>query len=644
MPTSSGLYDTSTITYDQSSLSYDGFPAPLSGMPAVGVFVAWTGTPYEVNPTGGWTEISQYVRQITIRRGRQDDLQQFPPGTASLVLDNRDRLFDPFNTAGANYANLKPRKQIKIVANWNGTEYPLYRGYVAGWPVEYADGGTDSTVTIDCFDLLGLLATETAPSDWANYYTKSLDVRRYWQLNDSASATTARDQPRTGLSPLNVPFSRTGIYPAFDKSAMADGLTGGSLFFTYASGATNQAPTYTKTNATVTLWMNFSTSTPGSPAYCDTYVNNSYISIQGTVEATQSRVVVTADNGTTRAIVQYTFPTNPIPFFYAALITINVGGTPTVQLYRNLQLLTAATSSTIGGTAYTSDGVTFGTGQFQEVATFDRLLTVDEITLLYNVQTARLNETSTARVQRVLATTDVPTAMVSLPSSPAATVSEFTSGDGVMPQLQLVANSENAPLYVDDAGVLVLKQRDYYATDTRSNTSQVTFTDTGTGVEYDAGVVRLDFNADQVRNDVNVTFTGGGVINERDDTSIGAYGAAEWSLPTLIDTADNSDTLAQRLVTIYKNPKMTLEPFMSKGQQDPTYNWPRLLGLELLDRVTFKRTPATGSAIVKDLLVQSIEHRITPGEWQTVVNGSARYTNWFILGVSLLGSDDLLLN
>ena len=266
------------------------------------------------------------------------------------------------------------------------------------------------------------------------------------------------------------------------------------------------------------------------------------------------------------------------------------------------------------------------------------------MTLLYNTHTARMPETTTARMQRVTATTSIPAALQSFPTSPAATVSEFTSGFGVIPQLQLVANSENAPLYVDNDGVLVLKQRDYYATDTRSNTSQVTFTDTGTGVEYDAGVVRLDFNADQVRNDVNVMFTGGGVINERDDTSIGAYGAAEWSLSTLIDTADNSDTLAERLVTIYKNPKMTLEPFMSKGQQDPAYNWPYLLGLELLDRVTFKRTPAVGSAIVKDLLVQSIEHRITPGEWQTVVNGSARYTNWFIVGVSLIGGDDLLLN
>jgi hypothetical protein len=83
---------------------------------------------------------------------------------------------------------------------------------------------------------------------------------------------------------------------------------------------------------------------------------------------------------------------------------------------------------------------------------------------------------------------------------------------------------------------------------------------------------------------------------------------------------------------------------MSKGQANPSYNWPRLLSLELLDRVTFKRTPSVGSAIQKDLLVQSIEHRITPGEWQTVVNGSTRYTGWFIIGVSLIGSsEDVLL-
>jgi hypothetical protein len=44
------------------------------------------------------------------------------------------------------------------------------------------------------------------------------------------------------------------------------------------------------------------------------------------------------------------------------------------------------------------------------------------------------------------------------------------------------------------------------------------------------------------------------------------------------------------------------------------------------------------------MLLQSIEHRITPGTWETTINGSARYTGWFILGVSLLGStEDVLL-
>ena len=359
-------YDQTGVLYDVANLSFDGFGAPLPSMPAVGVFVAWTGTPYEVDPTGGWTEISQYVRQITIRRGRQDDLQQFPPGAAQLVLDNRDRLFDPFNTAGANYANLKPRKQIKIVANWNGTEYPLYRGYVAGWPVEYADGGTDSTVTIDCFDLLGLLATEAVPMDWANYYTKSLNARRYWQMNDSATSSVAVDQCRSSLTPLNVPLARTGTYPVFDKSSMAEGLVGGSLYYSY-SGNVDTAFTATKTNATMTLWMNFASSTSGNSAVCETYINTSYIYIEGIVEATQSRIVVVADNATTRSIYQYTLPTDPTSFFYAVLVTINVGGTPSIQLYRNLQLLTPAVTSTIAGVTYTRDGINLRTGQFQEI-------------------------------------------------------------------------------------------------------------------------------------------------------------------------------------------------------------------------------------------------------------------------------------
>jgi hypothetical protein len=68
-----------------------------------------------------------------------------------------------------------------------------------------------------------------------------------------------------------------------------------------------------------------------------------------------------------------------------------------------------------------------------------------------------------------------------------------------------------------------------------------------------------------------------------------------------------------------------------------------LLNLELLDRFTFVRTPSVGSAIQKDMLLQSVEHRITPGTWETIINGSARYTGWFVLDSSLLDGEDVLL-
>jgi hypothetical protein len=162
-------------------------------------------------------------------------------------------------------------------------------------------------------------------------------------------------------------------------------------------------------------------------------------------------------------------------------------------------------------------------------------------------------------------------------------------------------------------------------------------------VFYDHAAVNMGFDADLVRNEVTVGFTSGGNTISSDATSIAAVGVASESVSTYISTSGQAKTLADYLVSIYKNPKLRIEPFVVKGQRNPSYDWPRLLSLELLDRFTFVRTPSTGSAISQDMLLQSIEHRITPGTWETVVNGSARFTGWFTLGTSLLGGADVLL-
>jgi len=45
-----------------------------------------------------WYAASTSVRQVRTFRGRTHDLDQFGPGTAEIVLDNRSRLYDPSNT------------------------------------------------------------------------------------------------------------------------------------------------------------------------------------------------------------------------------------------------------------------------------------------------------------------------------------------------------------------------------------------------------------------------------------------------------------------------------------------------------------------------------------------------------------------
>jgi hypothetical protein len=233
--------------------------------------------------------------------------------------------------------------------------------------------------------------------------------------------------------------------------------------------------------------------------------------------------------------------------------------------------------------------------------------------------------------------------MISNPASTVATVSDFPSNRLVLQEMQSNNDAENGELFVSNAGVLSFVNRDYWSGSARSNTSQVSFTDTGTGVFYDHAAVNMGFDADLVRNEVTVGFTSGGNTIASDATSIAAVGVASESVSTYISTSAQAKTLADYLVSIYKNPKLRIEPFMVKGQRNPSYDWPRLLALELLDRFTFVRTPSTGSAVTQDMLLQSIEHRITPGTWETVVNGSARFTGWFTLGTSLLGGTDVLL-
>jgi hypothetical protein len=95
------------------TLGYDGI--------TYAVEAAFGASPFAPSPT--WTDISAYVRAdagITINRGRSSEFSDVQPGSMTLTLDNRARLFDPDYSAGTYFG----RTPCRLAPTCPGTDGP----------------------------------------------------------------------------------------------------------------------------------------------------------------------------------------------------------------------------------------------------------------------------------------------------------------------------------------------------------------------------------------------------------------------------------------------------------------------------------------------------------------------------------------
>lgn len=135
-------------------------------MPYVVIEVAFAYAPvsevgFTVSPAGVsapiWTDITEYVHGVTIRRGRSTQLDKFQAGTCQIALNNSDRRFDPEYTAGPYYGSILPNRRIRVRAQWDGVDYFLVDGFVDEWPQEY-DPPNKATTVVNCTDAFGIFA------------------------------------------------------------------------------------------------------------------------------------------------------------------------------------------------------------------------------------------------------------------------------------------------------------------------------------------------------------------------------------------------------------------------------------------------------------------------------------------------------
>jgi hypothetical protein len=579
------------------------------------------------------------------------------------------------NTAPA-YSNLKPRKQIKIVAQWAGVQYPMFRGFVSGFPVEWTEAGKDTTVSLDCFDLMSFMGAENISADWVVSYLQELgaqsiirnDVKEGTYISEETNVIEEiSTQPNYGtvggfnrlyaiLTEKLSPTHSGNISVAESVMGLGSpkGLTTTGDFYTIIDvsplNTSNASSTYS-----MVFWVKVDSNVVGldsNDGFVD-LVNISFANGQSVAIslAYNQAVADTLGSVIVRLFNPFTFPD------VTTNLSINDSQTHCVIVTRNgsnWQVFVdgrAVNNSLLASTGYVDPTQVLlypvGTDQtlaWGYAAWFDRQLTTEEVTRISALGSNTFVEPSDDRFTRLFTASNLPVEFLDVDD----TFNFFDvqalppEGAPLLPVLQQVANSEGSVMFVDGAGILHFWSRNTVFADTDSATSVITFADDGTGFPYSNRSLRVMLDGDQMRNDVTVLDSFDRASTARSQASILENGAAAETFDTLLVDVDSAQELAQRIVNIFGEPDIDLEPFTLQGQYDPDV-WGDLLGLELLNRFTFKRTPPVGSAIVKQMLIQQVSWNMTPSTWECTLKGSARFTGWFTVGLSLVGGSDVVL-
>lgn len=103
---------------------------------------------------GLYDDVTDVTRSFSLKRGRDGALDQMTAGQATITLHDPAGTYNPRNEGGPLYGQIVPMRPVRITATHNGTDYPLFYGFIDS--VDFDPGSKTATVTArDLFVWLG---------------------------------------------------------------------------------------------------------------------------------------------------------------------------------------------------------------------------------------------------------------------------------------------------------------------------------------------------------------------------------------------------------------------------------------------------------------------------------------------------------
>lgn len=308
-----------------------------------------------------FVDITQYVQNVNINRGRSTQLEVFSAGTLTLQADDRaaDRYFDPFNEASPWYQGafgIAPRRKIKVTA---GTA-DIFTGFIYDLDINYNEPNL-SFAQIAAVDALAQLSQTTL-----NGFTPSQELAsdRINTILDRGevgfSTAVAPREIGTALSTLGTAPYDTGIntLQALQEVQIAEN----GRFFVTRTGAIRFDPRITATFATAIATLG-GTATGAIPITgleniygAETIINRATVQIAGSTAVANAEGTASQTNYGIRAIALSNVPLatqaaatalaqdlidiyqDPIPRFTGVSVNINALSDSDQQLISQVEI------------------------------------------------------------------------------------------------------------------------------------------------------------------------------------------------------------------------------------------------------------------------------------------------------------------
>ncbi len=582
-----------------------------------------------------WVDITELVRSGSIRRGRQSEFDRTSAGTLSLEVDNTDRGFDPWVTATA-----RPNKRIRVSVGTTPDITYLFDGWIDGFPQMY-DPPNDATVSLSATDGFKLLSRFELDAIYGPT-VEADSPHGWWRLAD--------DLPRATVVADSSGNGRTGTWkgtPTGIQSLVTDGPGGVSLDGTgdnqegSADGAVITSAVQFAAPVSIECWVKTGkygtnnsficgqTHPVGPTATIDfgLVMNNdtgvpSFVATVGGIETAAVGTTVLRDTGIHHLVG--TVDSSRVCRLYVD--GVQQGGNHTAG---STTAIDASGSVRIGKSPVrTEAGSGWGYKSFKgdicEVAVYNTALSAARVLAHYQAgATPWANETTGARVTRILNLVGWPAGdrIINTGESTLGAAQNI-EGKTALDHLLAVEQTEQGRFFISGGGAAVFFSRTHEINlPTRAEFSEADYVD-----------LEFDFSEANMTNDCTVTRESGLPQRAQDATSITNYWRLSEKLNGLLYSSDEEAlAMAQWRVANLANP--TLRP--AKLTFWPLANlpdlFPRVLTRELGDRITITRA-LDGTDIDIDAVIEGIEHRFTPHEWETAFNLSPLQYGQFGVG------------